>query len=787
MDTARPEDRPRESSGTRIVAAFEVAAWAAALRALALVLLDERLSGENLAAGTASIAVAAAVGGALGLVARRRALVLLAVPLLALSQFGTTLGTTLGAGGAPPAAGLVLREDAATDAWRVVLALVATALLVARAFLLPRWQRAAAALAVLAAAGSGAAWWQAQSVLHGQFERWHTLTSVLESPALYRAAVEHPERPVGLATFAPTTISARSGGPRPALLTAPPARVHVEVPYEWSDAHASLELAVGLDEGAWKELGRSRGVRFRARSGDAVLFEKVLVREGYDGPALAHTTSAREWHEARLALAGLDEVVLEVETTDGSAVSGEFVCGIANLLVLVPHSGRRALSSPRAPNLVFVLADTLRADAVDFAPDGRTPHLAALAARGTRFERAFAASSWTWPSTASLLTGLTPPEHGVVDMESNYLSERFTTLPESLQAEGFTTAAWSTNPLVSRAKNFDQGFETFEQTEWERASTTLPAVRAWLAEHRRHRFFLYLHFTDPHDPYEPPEDVRRAFGLVDPRGYSTEALEELHRRRGERTPHERERWPKFVAHAHELYRAEVHDLDRSLGVVFAELERLGLDDRTLIVVTSDHGEEFIEHDRLGHGTQLFDETTHVPLLLAGPGVPAGERRANLVENRHLAGTLLRLVGAATPAGAEATDLFVGAPPAEAWLSTSLGFWRGVGERELFGLRDERWLYVLGQERGGERRNEALFDLELDAAARDNRAKRDRERAAAYRTRVAAWLERARAVRPVSFGSDASTLEMLAEFGYVDNGASVDDGTGVGDDSGVEDD
>ncbi|QDU84487.1 Arylsulfatase [Planctomycetes bacterium Pla163] len=769
-ETTTPWVRERRSLARGLATLVEIACLTAAARAGLLLALEERLSAISLDGALASVLFAAgtgAVAAALVTIAPGRVRSV-ALVLAALAIFLATFGWP------SPDQALAFwpTEGTAVDGLRYGLCGAVAVVLALRLLRPPRSARvqlgsALVALVLVGVVAPRVA--RRAEALRPPILDWRVRSSVLESPELYRVLKSHSNRPVESEIFTTTTATNKNGGPRPALVMTPPSRVRVEIPPEWAELGARLDLAAGLDEDSWKELGKRRGVRFTARVGDATVFERVLVHQDYAGPPLEESTHVREWHEGLVELEGVEEVELEVALTDGSSVSKRFVAGFANLLIEVPHELRRALNSRLAPSLVFVVIDTMRADAFDPALDGETPNMAALARRGTNFERAYSASSWTWPSTASLLTALTPLEHGVEDSTSNYLSERWSTLAEQLQESGFATGAWSMNPLVSPAKNFDQGFTTFHVTDWERASTVTDDVCAWIEQHRSERFFLFLQFTDPHGPYDPPTEVRELYGVEDPQGYSHDDMELLMRKGRERNEIEQALWPRWVEHAHALYDLEVHDVDRAIGRIEETLRAAGLDDRTVVVLTSDHGEEFLEHGSLGHGPQLFEESIHVPLLVAGPGVPAGVVDDRVTPNRFTAPTLLRLLGVEATGNLVGPDLFERAGEYESvLLSTAIGNWRGVGRRDIFGVREGQWLYHLGIDPNREgRRNEALFDLSESPIATENLAREEGTRsiAANFRERVEAWIEASALVRPSSFGADATTLQFLQEMGY----------------------
>src|SRR5262249_48167190 len=257
--------------------------------------------------------------------------------------------------------------------------------------------------------------------------------------------------------------------------------------------------------------------------------------------------------------------------------------------------------------------DTLRADAVGSGP-GRTsvtPALDRLAARGLAFTQAVSQAPWTLPSVASIMTGLPPRTHGALGADQGttahdqarwgVLGDAALTGPERALRAGITTVGVSANPLVSRGTNVAQGFETFVELPWDPTGRDWPRARdvngafvAWVRAHREHRFLGYLHYMEPHDPYTPsqppkaPPGVRPAIA----RGWVNDLAQKLNWEHGAPLS------PDEIAHLRALYRGEVGDWDRAFGDLLAALDAAGVADRTVIIVTADHGEEFQEHGRL---------------------------------------------------------------------------------------------------------------------------------------------------------------------------------------------
>jgi len=302
--------------------------------------------------------------------------------------------------------------------------------------------------------------------------------------------------------------------------------------------------------------------------------------------------------------------------------------------------GRR----PEGPQVLLVSVDTLRADAA-LAPGSA---LAAFAERSERFDPHYAAASWTKPSHATLLTGLPIEAHGV-ELEGHVLLPEATTLAERFSAAGFPTAGLVYDCLwLDPRWGFGRGFDDYRVTRWGSDQAVREAV-SWIGRRREEPFFYFLHLFTPHSdmrrlPYEglgvTRETVAERFGIEDygcrEGACASSLLQAINA--GLAPLEEEEEVLRF------LYERGVAATDRALGRLFADLDALGLLDRMLVVVTSDHGEAFLEHGELLH-TTLHEEILRVPLLIHWPrGVRAGERRSVPTSSLDLAPTLLAAAG-----------------------------------------------------------------------------------------------------------------------------------------------
>lgn len=292
-------------------------------------------------------------------------------------------------------------------------------------------------------------------------------------------------------------------------------------------------------------------------------------------------------------------------------------------------------AEPQRRNLLLVSVDTLRADhlGVYGLEPSPSPSLDRLAASGTLFLDARTTTSWTLPALASLMTSLHASTHGCWDFRSR-LDGSFETLAELLYAAGFETAAIASHTFLGAPFGLQQGFAHYDDDlvrpnlKASHKAVTSPELTdravAWLEDRGNGgaRWFLWVHYFDPHSDYLPHEGISEAFGT--------------------RTPQER-------------YVGEVAFTDRAIGRLLEALEDLGLAGETVVVVTADHGEEFWEHGSYSHGRTLYSEVLHVPLLVRAPGFPPG-RVAGTVSLVDVLPTVLELLDLPVPEGLHGRSL-----------------------------------------------------------------------------------------------------------------------------------
>lgn len=309
-------------------------------------------------------------------------------------------------------------------------------------------------------------------------------------------------------------------------------------------------------------------------------------------------------------------------------------------------------------NVLLITIDTLRADVISAYNNNapQTPNLDRLAQDGLLFENGFSEAPWTLPAVASIMTGVSPFVHSATAIDSQIPAE-LTTLPEFMQRAGYQTGAIGRN--INLVKKLPRGFGTYQffpkprieglggfllkillsksgNTDANTADLTRLTER-WIDQNSKQDFFFWLHYFDPHMPYNPP-------GPYQPqKGYAKRIGRKFHNsfkpqiRTGFFVPDKSERqWIK------DLYLGEVRYVDDQLGKLMNHLKKKGLYDQTLIFVTSDHGEEFGEHEGFFHGHSLYNELLRVPLIVKMPGSVFKGRRVPNVTTTAILPTILEL-------------------------------------------------------------------------------------------------------------------------------------------------
>ena len=438
------------------------------------------------------------------------------------------------------------------------------------------------------------------------------------------------------------------------------------------------------------------------------------------------------------------------------------------------------------PDVLLIVLDTTRADALSCYghPQATTPRIDRLAATGTRFEWAYSTSFWTLPAHASLFTGLTPSAAGATS-ETNHLPPANRTLAERLGEAGYRTGAVVRNGWLSRERGFAQGFDDFDEA-WrtepgrgvEAESAAVDRAVEWIeaAGREEQPFFLFLNLNIAHLPYDPGEDLRARFlerpwplarvrrlmeivggwdQLAGPQPLDGDDLEILS----------------------QLYAAEVSIADAFVGRLLDALEAGGTLDRTLVIVTSDHGEHLGEHGLIDHVLSFYEPAVRIPLILRHPtSFAGGEVRHDLASLVDIAPTIAELAGIESPADAPGRSLLSTAAEVAVFAEND----RPLNGLELLARRfpeldRERFDHRMRMIRTGDHKliwrpdvSAELYDVGSDPGETQDRSDADPARRDALLARLRAHEAGRSGLLPERFReSDDRARERLRALGYVD--------------------
>jgi arylsulfatase A-like enzyme len=424
------------------------------------------------------------------------------------------------------------------------------------------------------------------------------------------------------------------------------------------------------------------------------------------------------------------------------------------------------------PNVLLVVLDAGRAQQFGCYGHGKptTPEIDRIAAEGIVFESAVTPAVYTLGAMSSVWTSQYPDRHhGDVSFSAGLPRDRLT-LPEVLGAQGIHSAGFVANAVAGRLNGFDRGFSEFHEV-WQKVGSAADSFRRvlpdWLRANAGRRFLAYVHFREPHFPYDPPPPFDTRFGPEGPisraQRRDSAFFTDLNQGRRQAAPGE-------IDHLVSLYDGNLGFADQEVGAIRRELEATGLLEKTVLIVMADHGEGLFEHGWVGHNVDLHEESTHVPLIVrfpAGKG-PKGKRVAGLVDLLDVAPTIAELLGVSDQGGwrqkfqgRSLLPMIEGAAGKPAVLS------RTVWDRPRYAYRDARYK-LIHDTRTGESQ---LLDLQADPGERRDVAREQPLRTAALRESLFEWIARVtrRAPAGASGGEQAPTCEQcetLKSLGYL---------------------
>lgn len=426
-------------------------------------------------------------------------------------------------------------------------------------------------------------------------------------------------------------------------------------------------------------------------------------------------------------------------------------------------------SSAHRPNVVLIVLDSLRRDHLGFFGYSRptSPFLDELARSGVVFRNVVAASSQTGPAVASLFTGLYPSHHGcqfysfkqsfhpIFRDASPHLDESLITMAEIFQQAGANTLALVCNPWLKPENGFAQGFSSYVNIDsWDGRNLNAAFLRLLASGANDQPFFIYLHYMDTHAPYYSTDRFR---GLFTPfkgdhvfgmgyKDYVTEA---------------------DIAYSVALYDEEIRQADDLIREVVTALRGRGLLDRTLIIITADHGEEFSEHQGFGHGTTLYEEQIGTFFIFYGPALVSSKEIGVKVASVDLFPTVLDIAGLPQPSSIDGQSLLAlwqESPSAHFFSKYKRFFFSELADKKA--VHDERWKYIWNPFL----LTEELYDLRRDYKEKRNRVD-DEPKKRAELKRIALGLTRSSTVNSGLNQLPTETIERLRSLGYLTSSAN----------------
>lgn len=426
----------------------------------------------------------------------------------------------------------------------------------------------------------------------------------------------------------------------------------------------SIEVPLRLPERPWLDLGIGT-----PEDGPVTFTVHVVEDSGTRLLRRRTVTTPHRWESVPLDLSEYGGREISLRLSLSAAEAGRL--GFWGSPAIRSRGQRAGAESGNPQGVILIVADTLRADHLNSHGYGRetAPFLTEMASRGALFKNSIAQATWTKVSVPSIVTSLYPTSHRVIDFDDR-LPAAATTLAEVYREAGYATVAYSSVLFSGKFTNLHQGYEELHEsgsTSKEKPSKTareyVDRLAEWLEIHRDGPFFAFLHVFDPHDPYEPHRPYNSMWADLSRKKEHEEQLEQvrkviqdpLMKRFG--MPSREELLQAgldpeaYVDYDIGWYDGSIRAMDAELARLVERLEDLGLAESTLLVFTSDHGEEFLDHGKMFHGQSVYGELSRVPLLFFQPGrIREGVAVEETVQTIDIMPTLLELSGLSGPGG-----------------------------------------------------------------------------------------------------------------------------------------
>lgn len=429
-----------------------------------------------------------------------------------------------------------------------------------------------------------------------------------------------------------------------------------------------------------------------------------------------------------------------------------------------------------APSFLVIVIDSVRADHVGAYGYARatTPRIDAFAREGILFSTAFSQAPWTKPSVASIFTSTYVSVHNVLfskrvvngEDRTDVLNTKFLTLAEAMKTGGYATGGFGQKIHLRPEFGFDQGFDRYDMHA-RRADKINRKTLGWLREEDPDKFFAYLHYNDPHYPYKPRPEFAK-FGSTTARVQIEGATKAAFRSGALHLS------PEDIRQLIDLYDGEILYADTLVGDLIDAISSLGYRNLT-VIITADHGEEFLDHGDITHGQSLYSELVRVPFIMTGSGLPAGARGVRsetTVELIDIMPTLIEMAGLPLPPGIQGKSLLAalrGAPSSALAAPPAIFSQRRDPADASFSsaVFDGRWKLIDDVPKS----RLMLFDLSADPGETSPIATGGEDVINRLSSRLAGWsagnLSLYEAIRPDdSRPLDAETERRLRSLGYI---------------------
>ena len=416
------------------------------------------------------------------------------------------------------------------------------------------------------------------------------------------------------------------------------------------------------------------------------------------------------------------------------------------------------------PNIVLIILDSLRADHLGCYGYARntSPNIDDLAKNGLIFSNAFSQGGYTLASIPSIFTSKFPLSHGVfINQNGDKLDANETTLAETLKNNGYVTASFTGGGYTSHVYGFSQGFDLYKETDWGDMKEVNQLASDWLEIKQEKPFFLFLHSYSIHDPFNPPEPFSKIYAS----GYNGQLkntflnyilFEKINKRTLTLSKED-------VEYITSQYDGGIRYCDEQLGKLFKKIVTLGLDSNTIVILTSDHGEDLMDHGTISHG-DLYDEGIHVPLIVKYPYLSLENNKiGSIVRSIDIMPTILDILAlplAASMEGKSLLPLMLGKKDKHERMVFSFGNSSKLKVR--IALRTKNWKLIYSYKT----EQDELYNLEKDPKELNNLADVNKRQLAILKKKLNSYIEKLKLpIKKDKAVLDEKTKQRLKSLGY----------------------